>query len=294
MSSEDKTIRLVYPLWQGGNHPLYHTGAEFLAWAAPQSSDKTIRVPVEAPRPGQKLQLEDGIVGRRAIVKQQRAAAEIIQRERPGRILTLGGDCLASLPGFAYLLDHYKDEKLGVLWVDAHPDVSTKDKYPHAHAHVLGALMGHGDADLVRAVPTTVPASRVMICGMERMHDYERAFLTKHKVPLCSPADVRRGGAAKITEWIQREGITRLVVHIDMDVLATKVYRDQFFANPAGLGALADYPSGVMDFKEVIGVITAANAAAPVVGLTVAEVMPWDLLHLQKMLRQMPLFQSNL
>lgn len=40
-------------------------------------------------------------------------------------------------------------ENVGIIWIDAHPDVSmTKDQYPNAHAMVLGALMGHGEPAL--------------------------------------------------------------------------------------------------------------------------------------------------
>ena len=51
--------------------------------------------------------------------------------------------CVSQAP-FDYLHGKYND--LGIIWIDAHPDVSTiNDGYPNAHAMVLGSLMGHGD-----------------------------------------------------------------------------------------------------------------------------------------------------
>ena len=36
-----------------------------------------------------------------------------------------------------------KYDNVGIIWIDAHPDVSTvNDGYPNAHAMVLGSLMG--------------------------------------------------------------------------------------------------------------------------------------------------------
>lgn len=52
-----------------------------------------------------------------------------------------------SLAPFDYLHGLYKNA--GIIWIDAHPDVSTvKDGYPNAHAMVLGSLMGHGAEQL--------------------------------------------------------------------------------------------------------------------------------------------------
>jgi hypothetical protein len=52
------------------------------------------------------LQLEDGIVGRSALLTQLRAAQDIA-RHQPDRIVVLGGDCLVDLAPFAYLNERY-------------------------------------------------------------------------------------------------------------------------------------------------------------------------------------------
>ena len=66
-----------------------------------------------------------------------------IEEESPDRIITIGGNCIVSLAPFDYL--HGRYENTGIIWIDAHPDVSTvQDGYPNAHAMVLGSLMGHG------------------------------------------------------------------------------------------------------------------------------------------------------
>ena len=43
-----------------------------------------------------------------------------------------------------------KYDNVGIIWIDAHPDVSTvNDGYPNAHAMVLGSLMGQGAMQIV-------------------------------------------------------------------------------------------------------------------------------------------------
>lgn len=58
------TLRLLFPQWQGGNHPAYTLGAELLAWLAPNPKDDIqIEVPVD-PFDGSELPVEGGVAGR--------------------------------------------------------------------------------------------------------------------------------------------------------------------------------------------------------------------------------------
>ncbi|WP_369793170.1 MULTISPECIES: arginase family protein [Xenorhabdus] len=66
-----------------------------------------------------------------------------------------GGDCLVSLAPFSWLNEKYTD-KLGILWIDSHPDVQTPVQYKNAHSHVLGALMGNSDTDFISTVKLPV------------------------------------------------------------------------------------------------------------------------------------------
>jgi alcohol dehydrogenase class IV len=65
---------------------------------------------VPEPKPGQTLAVENGILGREALLRQARAARAAIEKHRPDRIVTLGGDCLVDLAPIAYLnSDQYDD-----------------------------------------------------------------------------------------------------------------------------------------------------------------------------------------
>jgi hypothetical protein len=87
-------------------------------------------VPVPEPKPGETLIIENGIVGRAAVVQQARVARQVIEKHHPDRIVTLGGDCLVDLAPIAYLNTRYGGN-LGVLWVDAHPDVMIPKDFAH-------------------------------------------------------------------------------------------------------------------------------------------------------------------
>jgi arginase len=165
-TKHEKTLRLHMPQWQGGNVHDYYFGSKLLAWLAPPADGPVETICVPEPKPGEALKVENGILGRGALIRQARAAREAIEKHRRDRIVTLGGDCLIDLAPMAYLNTRYGGN-LGVLWVDAHPDVLTPKDFAQGNAQVLGALLGKGDSELVSEVDTPVKASHVMYAGLD-------------------------------------------------------------------------------------------------------------------------------
>ena len=129
------TIRLVYPQWQGGDIARwfdefddktlvsrgYALGARLLDALAPNSGQETLTVPVDlAPGP---RTVTEGVLDRAPILRQTQAALAMLDARAPARIVTLGGDCSASVAPFTWLAAH-TDEPLALLWLDAHPLLS--------------------------------------------------------------------------------------------------------------------------------------------------------------------------
>jgi arginase len=168
---KETTLRLNLPQWQGGNRHDYYIGAHLLAWLAPPANGPVETIPVPEPTPGETLAVEDGIVARSALLRQARAARQAIEKHHPDRIVTLGGDCLIDLAPMAYLNTRYAGN-LGVLWVDAHPDVLTPKDSAHGHTHVLAALLGRGDPELVGEVDTPVKPSHILYAGLDTCAEY--------------------------------------------------------------------------------------------------------------------------
>ena len=167
-----RTLRLNMPQWQGGDEPAYRFGAELLRWLAPEHDGPEETVFVPEPN-GRAPEIDHGIKARTVLLSQARAARAAIERHDPDRIVTLGGDCLVDLAPMAYLNRKYP--ALGVLWIDAHPDVMSAAEFSHAHAHVLGMLLGRGDEAFTAEVPKKLTVSRVMSAGMSAWTDAEGA-----------------------------------------------------------------------------------------------------------------------
>jgi arginase len=282
------TLRLNMPQWQGGNLPDYYLGSELLSWLAPPASGPVETVPVPEPTPGQTLAVENGILGREALLRQARAARAAIDKHRPDRIVTLGGDCLVDLAPMAYLNTRYGGN-LGVLWVDAHPDVLTPKDFAQGNAQVLGALLGRGDPELVAEVDTPLRPARVMYAGLDAWMAVEGEVI--------DALGLRRAGADSLAEtsspvldWIASEGVTQLAIHFDVDVLDPRKFGPVVFNKPdAAADAWADVPRGRMAPDQVVRLLQDVAAACDLVGLAIAEYTPWEAIATRKLLRRLPL-----
>jgi arginase len=282
------TLRLIMPQWQGGNVHDYYFGSHLLAWLAPVANGPVEIVPVPEPKPGETLQVESGTLGRTALLQQARAARQAIEKHRPDRIVTLGGDCLIDLAPMAYLNSRYGGN-LGVLWVDAHPDVLTPENFAQGNTHVLAALLGRGDPELVGEVDTPVKPAHVMYAGLDAWTTVEGEIIDE--------LGLRRAGSDELTDssspvldWITGKGITHLAVHFDVDVLDPKAFGPVLFNNPdAPADALAGVPRGRMTPDQVVRLLQDVAAACDMVGLAIAEYMPWEAITTRNMLRKLPL-----
>ncbi len=284
-----KTLRLLFPQWQGGNNPPYYLGSLLLSFLAPEPTGPVASVPVYEPTTEPLTEI-DGITAKPQIIRQLNDAAALIAQHCPDSIVVLGGDCLVSLAPFAHLLNKYGD-KLGVLWVDSHPDVQTAKQYPNAHAHVLGALIGTGDNDLVAHVATRLNPAKIMIAGIHDPLAYEADYLARHNIAAIAPEQVKNGGK-EVMAWIEREHIEYLAIHIDLDVLDPSLFRSVLFARPGrSEHDFGDVAEGKLAIEEVLNLITLATSKAEPVGLTIAEHLPWDMLNLKNMLSALPLMK---
>ncbi|EPY16156.1 arginase [Strigomonas culicis] len=300
-SDTRKTLRVVMPQWQGGINAPYYFGSHLLNYLAGPSSDPTVVVPVPSPtsEAGQQgLRAERGIAARAAVVGQARAAASLIAAHTPDRIVTFGGDCGVSVAPFGYLLHRYRGEKIGLLHLDAHPDVSTPAESSRAHMHVLANLMGLGDTDLTALVPSPVPAARVLIAGLtEPLLTHESAFLRDHKIRTMGPEGVKVRQGEAIAAWVRAQGLTHLVVHFDLDVLDPASFHSLLFNNPrqtAGeRAALAEVAQGKVRLQEVADMLKTVEKVAKIVGLTYSGFFPWDAMHLAEVMRNGPILNKS-
>lgn len=290
--AQNNTLRLIYPQWQGGDIAKwitevkdpeqasrgYYLGAHLLDFLAPSTGQKTLTVPVSTELC--KRVVTDGVLDRDAIAQQTRAALDILDIEKPDRIVTLGGECSVSVVPFTWLASKYPDD-VAVIWIDAHPDITLPgDVYPAYHAMAVTALMGDGDKKILSQLPAKIAPSKILFVGLR---DWERdeikvrqnEYGIKHLTP-----EETVSGSEKVIEWLRNTGASNVVIHFDMDVLDPNEI----------IAAVGVVPNG-MKIAEVVRVINDVAKEKNLVGLTVAEPMPRTAIILKEMLNQLPLLK---
>ena len=176
---------------------------------------------------------------------------------------------------------------MGILWIDAHPDVSTlNDGYPNAHAMVLGTLLGHGAPQLTAQMEhSAFEPENILYVGLQGLHDYQERFLK----------DIGVSYKVQTEELISDNEIRtfmhhfdHLLVHFDIDVLDEHFFHSTYFANPELVGDGASGGKMTMDrLSEILRLITQKGN---VVGFTIAEYLPFDEHRLHKIFKDIPLF----
>ena len=290
-SLPDVSLRLVWPQWQGAattsvqqfasEFPFevarrgYAVGSTVLQAVLPPHNGPTATVPVTMSDEG--LAEEDGVEAKAIVVEQLASALEVIGRYHPTRIATLGGECSVSVAPFSELAELYGDD-LAILWIDSHPDVGTgRSDYPGYHAMAVAALTGHGDPDVHALLPATVTPDRVALVGLHSVDEDDYPNLADWGMRTFAPDDLRESSDA-LLEWLADTGCHRAAIHFDVDTVDS---------NEIVLG-LGPEPDGLTS-AQARRVVAHVEKAIDVVGLTIAEFIPRQVMHLLQLLRAFPL-----
>lgn len=280
-----KTIRLLYPDHVSGGLDTYYFGAHLLAHILPANARQPLVRVAIAPPDGREQPVTNGICAEDEVLFGIQDAQRKLEAERPDRVITIGGNCLVSLAPFDYLRGLYANT--GIIWIDAHPDVSTvHDGYPRAHAMVLGSLMGGGAPQLAaRMNNAKFRPDEILYVGLQGLHDYQKRFLDEAGVSYRIQTD----GFVTNDEMLSfMRRFEHILVHFDIDVLDEHLFHSTYFANPELVGDGAG--GGKMTMDTLAETLRTITENADVVGFTIAEYLPFDEHRLHRLFSGIGLF----
>ena len=277
--------------------PLILESAPMIKMLLPQGNNcETAEVPI-SKEINKEIESKDGVNEPTILLKQIKAAEQILEIKKPEKIITLGGDCSSSQVPFDYLHGKYGSD-VGIIWMDAHPDISTPKQLHNEHTMVLGNLLGDGAEEFAEIVKNKFSYNKVMYAGLvyEGAFDYEKEYITKNKIRYAIPEELKEN-SNKIISWIKEEGIKYLCIHWDLDVLSPNDFRSIFSAEPVKEGEKSEYADfgyaiGKMAFKEAVRMICDVSKEAKLVGLTIAEYKPWDIYYIKNELKKIEIFND--
>lgn len=291
IEKQNKTLRLLFPQWQGGNLNAYYLGSLLLDWLAPKHNGPVEKVDVPAPN-SEKLPLEQGIVARTQLISQTIQAKKLIEKHQPDRVVVLGGDCLVDLAPFAYLNERYSND-MAILWIDAHPDIMMPKDFQHAHAMVLSNLLGYGDSGFTDVVKQPIKSKNVMYAGLGKTLDVETQFIEQHNLRKASPAELTEN-SQPVLSWLKDIKVSKVAIHLDLDVLSIQKFNSLYFSKPdVPENAFDGITQGTMSMEQIVRLINDVANQVEIVGLGIAEHLPWDAINLKAMLEKLPLMGIN-
>lgn len=189
--------------------------------------------------------------------------------------VVIGGDHSISTASVSAAARHLRstrgpDADLGLIWVDAHPDLETPESAPDGDlhgtpvAHLLG--LGHpGLAGLGGFAPKLRPANVVQIC-LRDITTTERDAIAEHGITAYSSTDVERIGIGEICD--------RTFAHM-ADRTAGFVLSFDIDACDSSEAPGVVYPErGGLTYREAMVVMEGASRAANLVSLELVEVDP--------------------
>ncbi len=172
----------------------------------------------------------------------------------PNIPIILGGDHSISIPVLRAQRERYQDERLGVLWVDAHPDLC--DVF-------TGSRLSHACV-LRRALEFGIDPQDVCMVGVRSWEDQEIDLIENGGLNVYTAAMVAERGMRSVASSVYSKLNRCDAVHISLDIDCL----DPAFAPGTGIP-----DSGGLTSREVITLIKSMQGL-PLVGLDIVEVSP--------------------
>ena len=132
---------------------------------------------------------------------------------------------------------------------------------------------------IINLLPEKFDISKTLIVGLRSWDKGMKERQEELKIKSLSPDEVRNNSSA-ILEWLKNTGVSKVVIHFDLDVL-----------DPAEIIAGVGVEANGMKIKEVIRIINDIASKHDLVGLTIAEPMPRIAIKLKNMMNELPLLK---
>ena len=150
----------------------------------------------------------------------------VLKTLEAGKIpLVLGGDHSVAAGTVSGVAKYFrrKNQKIGLIWIDAHTDMNTPDTSPSGNVHgmPLAALMGLGPAELgnIYEFSPKVDPENCVLVGIRDVDNFEKENIRKAGVQVFTMRDIdERGMRAVMEEALSLAGNGTAGYHVSLDM----------------------------------------------------------------------------
>jgi arginase len=186
--------------------------------------------------------------------------------------LVLGGDHSIAVGTVSGIAAHAqrKDQRVGLLWIDAHGDINTPETSPSGNIHgmPLAALLGFGAGELtgVAGPPPKVHPANVALVGIRSLDAGEKKRLKETGVQVHTMSDIDRHGVHRVMQ----KALARVTdgtdyVHVSFDLDAV---------DPTVAPGVGTPVKGGLDYREAHLIMEVLADAGVMTSLEMVEVNP--------------------
>jgi arginase len=156
----------------------------------------------------------------------QKHADLVLKSLEEGRVpISLGGDHSMAAGTVSGVAEYYRqqNQKIGLLWIDAHSDINTPDSSPSGNVHgmPLAALMGLAPLELANLYDFTpkIAPDNCVIVGVRDIDSAEKENIRKSGIHVFTMRDIdERGMRAVMEEALRLAGRNTVGYHVSLDM----------------------------------------------------------------------------
>ena len=169
------------------------------------------------------IRLENNIYGLTPITEITRDVSKRIESRKPSKICTLGGDCSSDFAALTYL-NHLYEGQMGVIWVDAHPDLNTPESSPSANFHgmTLRTLCGEGPVEMCELLKRPLIPEQLIFAAARSIDAEEARFMSTNQRHNAAVSDLNKN----LPDLSLFPRFKNIYLHVDIDSLDGRLFDD--------------------------------------------------------------------
>ncbi|HET7142935.1 MAG TPA: arginase family protein [Anaerolineales bacterium] len=172
----------------------------------------------------------------------------------PNMPILLGGDHSVTIPILQGQRERYAGQRLGVLWVDAHPDLC--DEFD-------GSRLSHASV-MRRGIEAGIEPHDICMVGLRSWEDQEIDLIENGGLHVYTAADVAERGIRKIADSVRNILNDCDAIHISLDIDCL---------DPSAAPGTGIPEFGGLTSRDVLSLLKSMQGL-PLVGLDVVEIAP--------------------